>query len=181
MISYRDKVSSLRHIAASFGLPELKPGFPGLYMRIWSWDYGENRYVIDIKRCRTENQCSIISFVPSGRDTNHLITIHKRFTVKPISGWDTFFNSLKNYNIPQMNGVEFVGRNKTDMTGLEFVEFEIAERYQYRYYEFLEPYYFKNTDSVSAKICQFFTYFNREMKTQIYKINSVTKDSILAK
>lgn len=80
-----------------------------------------------------------------------------------------------------MRGVEFVGRNKTDMTGLEFVEFEIAERYQYRYYEFLEPYYFKNTDSVSAKICQFFNYFNREMKTHIYEINSVTKDSILAK
>lgn len=53
--------------------------------------------------------------------------------------------------------------------GGSYVQFEIAQYNKYRYYEYLEPSYFKNIDKGSYNVYQFLNFFNKEMNVPVYR------------
>jgi len=160
----------LRNFAKNLGLPVLLGGYDGLYIRIWAWDFGENMYVIDLVKGPQKNECSIISFVPVIKDSISYILVHERKKVIPISGWNNFFDSLGKYDIITAKSGKYK-ELKIRFTSMENIQFEVDQPNQYRYYKCLDPYYYKDEDTTSAKIYAFLQYFNQEMKTDIYDIS----------
>ena len=51
---------------------------------------------------------------------------------------------------------------------MAYVQFEIAQLNHYRFYEYLEPSYYRYVDTGSRNVYEFLEYFNREMGVQVY-------------
>jgi len=169
-IQHKDTVSFLRNFAQNLDLPILIGGFQGLYIRIWAWDFGADRYVIDIKKTISGNSCSIISFAVKKKDSSMYIFIHEKKSLVPQSGWVAFFDSLGKYNVPEMKTATLSTEQKGRLTSMEYIQFEIDQPDQYRFFEYLDPFIFRNEDAASQKVYSFLKYFNREMGTHIYNV-----------
>ena len=177
-ISSKDKVPYLRNFAKNLGIPVLLGGYKGLYIRIWAWDFEDNKYIIDINESSSGNACSIISFIPKRKDTGSYIIVLEKRSVTPQSGWKDFFRSLEKYRLPEIKSEKLSKEQKTRFTSMEYILFEIDQPDQYRFYEYPDPFYFKDEDTASANIYNFLKFFNKEMKTNVCDIEKKAKDSI---
>jgi hypothetical protein len=169
-IGRKEKVLFLRNVARTLHLPVLTGGFQGLYIRIWAWDPGENRYIIDIKKSAKGNAASIVAFLPTKKDSSDYILINERRDLTPGSGWNNFFDTVEKYNIAGLGNPKLSVGQLTRYTEMEHIQVEIDQPDRYQLYEYPEPASFKNEDSVSAKIFKFIRYLNKEMKTNIYSV-----------
>jgi hypothetical protein len=159
------------------GLPLLIGGYQGLFIRIWAWDFGEFKYVIDIRSSPVDSECSIISFKAIKKDTSQYIYIRDRKKVTPKSGWANFFDSLRIFDISEMQSSKLSVEQKGRYTSMEYIQFEIDQPNQYRFFEYLDPMEFKGEDSASKKAYEFIKYFNREMDTHIYDVEKNDKNA----
>ena len=105
------------------------------------------------------------------------IYIHDRIILMPKSGWINFFDSLGILNIPEMPSAKLSWEQRERYTSMEYVEFEIDQPNQYRFFKYLDPFYFRNEDSASAKVYEFLKYFNKEMGTHIYNVEKRSNDT----
>lgn len=168
-VKYEDNIGSLRTIASNLGIPVLTGGYRGSYIRIWAWDFGEDKFVIDIKRYKRDTTCTIIDFTPVRKKATSYIVIHQKKNITPASGWTKFFDSLD--RVIKMPSAKLTIEQRTNGSASEWIEFEIDQLDEYRFIKFLEPFEFRNEDSTSAKIYSFLTFFNKEMGTNIYDYN----------
>jgi len=167
----------MRNMAKNLGLPVLIGGFQGLYVRLWSWDSTGDKYVIDIRRTRSDSSCTITCYSGKNHDTVSYLYICDKNNVTPQSGWTAFFNCLEKFSIPKMPIDNISKEEKSDFTDLHYLLFEVDQPYQYRYLEYPDPVYFIKEDSTSANLYAFLKYFNKEMKTHIYNVEKYRSDS----
>lgn len=156
------------NLAKLMRLPTITNGSKELYVRIWIWD-DSVKYVVNIQKDGSGGTCDIVEFNSKKIDATEFIVMHRvKQYLHPASGWDRFFKSLDQYQITTLkSGKPY--KDQTDLlTHMSVVQFEIAQPGQYRYYEYLEPSYYRYVDSGSAKVDAFLEYFDKEMKTAAY-------------
>jgi hypothetical protein len=98
--------------------------------------------------------------------------IKNRFkNLRPRSGWTAFFDSLKRYKIPSLNSGKPFKQQKEGLTGMIYVEFEVASNGKYRFYTYLEPGFYKDEDAGANDVYRFLRYFHKEMNLQVYYLD----------
>lgn len=157
----------LRNLSKVMGLPSLHDGKHELYIRIWLWE-DKPPYVLNIERRGSVKVASVLSWGSKKIDTSEYIVIYKRWpSLIPNSGWDQFLNRLNNYEIRALKGG--LPTEKYDhLTHSAYVQFEIEEAGHYRYYEYLEPSFYRLVDTGANKAYRFLKYFNRQMNLTVY-------------
>jgi hypothetical protein len=163
----------LQNIERNIGLPGMTNKGEGLYIRIWVWDVekgGQSRdYIINIAKNYSNKECSVIEFTGKTIDNSDYIIIHNVWeNLTPKSGWNKFFETIDKYQIPSMKSGKSYKNQTEFLTKMAYVQFEIVNRNAYRFYEYLEPSFYRHTDTGSNNVYQFLKYFNDEMKVHIY-------------
>lgn len=167
-----DDQKLVQNTAKFMGLPSLSDGHQGLYVRIWLWGLDHIYYVVNIWSNKTEHQCSVVQWTgqTEKEDTNvYIFAIHRQWiNLQPKSGWNNFDSMLVKCQIASLRN----GMSSKDMpdiiTPAAYVDFEIAQPANYRYYEYLEPSFSRYIDDGSNKVYQFLKFFNREMNVRVY-------------
>jgi hypothetical protein len=75
---------------------------------------------------------------------------------------------MTKYRIPVLESGTIQNREKIGVTEASYVNFEIAEPDKYRYYEYLEPSYYKEIDKNSELVYNFLKYLSDEMNIHVY-------------
>ena len=166
-VSLKKRVPYIMNFAKNLGLPVLTGGYHGLYVRVWAWDSSNTKWVIDLRRNRTGSACTIISYTTRVKDSVGYIYIHEQRDVSPKSGWVDFQRALQDFHIPEMEMDKLSQERKTQFTSMSYVLFEIDQPNEYRFIEYPDPLFFSNEDPACKRVAQFFTYFNKEMGTNI--------------
>jgi len=159
----------LKNLGKIMGLTFISDGKEGLYIRIWVWD-SDIKYVIDISNDQLVKKCSITEFYSEKTDSSEYIVIHKEWKdLKPKSGWEKLFANVEQYQITSMkSGKIFKEQTEYDLTGGAYVQVEIAQPNQYRFYEYLNPSYYRYVNVGSNNIHKFLKYFNEQMNVKVY-------------
>lgn len=157
----------LNNLSMIIGLPTIKNDSEGSYVRIWLWD-GERKYIITISKNGSTNKCHIIEWNSTKKDTTDYILIHKAWNVVPKSGWDNLWAVLASHRIFDLPGIRPHVKQKGHLTTMAYVQFEIARHDQYRYYEYLEPSFYRYVDEDSRTVHEFLKYLRREINYSVY-------------
>jgi hypothetical protein len=158
----------LTNVAKFMGLPSITNGSEGLYIRIWIWSH-ERKYVINISDNFNKNECDITEFNGTKKDDNDFLVIYREWkNLSPQSGWDNFTDTMFQFHIPDMESGEIQNKRKEFLTEMAYVQFEIAQPGKYRFYEYLEPSFYRCVDTGSNNVYQFLNFFNKEMKIRVY-------------
>ena len=159
----------LQNVSKFIGLPFLRDEKDGVHVRIWLW--GDLDYIIDISQRAGTNLCYIIQFHGEKDSTNDYLMIDSIFkNLQPNSGWSDFFSKLKQYKILTMkSGTPYEKQVDVLTDRMSYVQFEVAQNNQYRFYEYLEPSYYRYVDTGSRNVYEFLEYFNQQMNVQVYK------------
>jgi hypothetical protein len=158
----------LKNVGETIGLPLISNGKDGLYIRIWIWGFRQN-YVVNISKGQKGSECLIVQFSGKKIDSNEYLVIHKQWdNLIPKSGWKIFFDTLEMYQIPVMKSGKRYEDQTDFLTHMTYIQFEIAQLNHYRFYEYLEPSYYRYVDTGSRNVYEFLEYFNREMGVQVY-------------
>ena len=159
----------LQNLGRIMELPTLSSGKNGLYIRVWLWN-AKKKYVIDISENEPTNKCHIVEFNSKKIDSNEYIAIHHEWkNLKPKSGWSNFFSTLKKYQIVTMESGKSAKEQRDHLTDMAYIQFEISQLGQYRFYEYLEPSYYRYVEAGAMNVYQFLNYFNKEMDLPVYK------------
>jgi hypothetical protein len=157
----------LANLSKLMNLPSLHEGNHKLYIRIWLWE-DDGRYILDIGRDLPENNASVLSWTSKKVDTNEYIEIQKHWeSLVPESGWGQFFQKVNYYRIRSLEGS--ASKKYSDhLTHSAYVQVEIEEAGHYRYYEYLEPSFYRLVDSGANSIYEFLRFFDRQMNLKVY-------------
>lgn len=158
----------LKNFSKNLNIPLLVDTINLSYNRIWLWG-GEKKYVIDIINDSLKFYCNILEFNTRNINGKQFILIHRRINnCIPKSGWRKFYRILETSILSLEGGNEF--GNQVDFpTNMSYIQFEVVAQKKYRYFEYLEPSYYRKVDNGSKNVYEFLNYFNREMNLNIYK------------
>jgi hypothetical protein len=161
------KEAYLQNFAKLLGLTEIRYGYAGNIIRIWLWD-DSIKYVIDISEAVTKD-CSVTAFTAKEIDSVYYIVVTNQWKhLVPTSGWESFFERLTRYNIITMKKGNESEKQKSHLTHGWYMQFEIAGHKEYRYYEFLYPWFYRYVDKGSRDVHEFLKYFSRDMPVKVY-------------
>jgi len=162
----------LQNIAKMIGLPAIQKAKEGQYVRIWLWDQ-PRKIVINIAQDSLKKECIIVEFNIPKTDSGDYLGIHNVRYVMPNDGWRKFFQEMEELQIPRLNdGVP--SRNPYGaLTSMSYINFEIESHDNYRYYEYLEPAYFRFVDSGSNNVYRFLKFFDEQMNLKVYNPDSL--------
>ena len=159
----------VQNLAKFIGLPQLTKGVEGLWVRIWVW-YPDSNYIITIVNNGLEKKCDIIDFYGKRVDSAQYIAIRKWWTnLVPKSGWNQFFDMMQQHAIATLPPGNTIEELSPDLTGGAYIQFEVAEGNNYRYFKYFQPDFFRYVDSASGHIYEFLKYINTEMNITVYR------------
>ena len=156
-----------RNLGKLMRLPEMLDEDKKTKIRMWLWE-AEKKYVVDIVD-GTLRECTVTEFNIKKKDSNNYIIIHRKLkNLQPSSGWDKFLLTLNNYEITSLKPGKTVNEYKEHLTEMSTVQFEVATFGKYRYFEYVEPSFYRYIDSGSKNIYDFLLYFNKQMDVEVY-------------
>ena len=166
----RTKEQIFRNMERLLKLPLINNGKHELYLRIWVWDFDKN-YIINICKDSVAYKCHIFEFATIYEDSTHsYVNILREWqNIKPISGWDVVFNKIEEYKIPFLENGKIHLQKRGSLTQSTYIQFEIVQNNKYRWYEYLEPSYYRYVDINSKAVYDFLKYLNKEMNVEMYK------------
>ncbi|GAA4751702.1 hypothetical protein [Flavisolibacter ginsenosidimutans] len=159
----------LTNLSRLMSLPAINKGTSEEYIRIWFWNLPSPDFVVGIRKQGSQGSLEVCSF-GSSANGDSVIIYSKRLGVLPKSGWVAFADSLRQLGVSNMPGYneELKKKGSVACHGA-FVNFEVSSQDAYRYYEYLDPYFYRFVDSNSSRIDQFLLYLNRELNLQVYQ------------
>jgi hypothetical protein len=158
----------LENIAQLMGLPPLLEMTDSFHIRIWLWNSKPN-FAIDIKCKKNVITGNVLGFKVVKLDSGEYIQIsYRRNGIYAKSGTPSFLQSLKKFNVLDNRSTTTFTSVSTALTGMSYVQFEIAQPDQYRYYEVLEPSFYRFVDKTSGDIDQFLKLLNEEFNIDVY-------------
>ena len=158
----------LRNFGNLMGLPSIFNGVNGVYIRIWLWD-SKTKYVININSDYVNDESEVLAFNTKKIDSSEYVIIHKEWrNLKPKSGWQDFFAAIEKYKITTLQSGKSAKEQKDFLTHMAYIQFEVAQPGQYRFYEYLEPSFYRYVDKGSNNIYEFLKYYDKEMNVQLY-------------
>ena len=159
----------LTNIARLLCLPPINKGTNDNCIRIWFWNTPGPNYVVDIRERGEEGELDVWEFGSSvGGDSVVRYQGKSYLLTKAI--WPPFADSLRTLGIRDLPGFDS-SLEKLGSVACHgaYVNFEITSQGAYRYYEYLDPYYFRYVDESSSRIDRFLLYLNQEVEKRIYQ------------
>ena len=150
----------LNNLANLIHLQKLDNNSDSLHIRIWLWET-DIKYVIDIKR-NMISVTGINSFTVENKEyivirNEHNVYLNKR-------AQDELLNKINFYKIRELNS----GKARFDLTHSSYINFQLVDKHNYRYYEFLEPGFYRNVDTSAKKVYYFLKYINKLIGIKLY-------------
>jgi hypothetical protein len=102
-------------------------------------------------------------------NVQHISIRQHRTNLAPKSGWHNFFKTMHNYGITTLPPGKTSEELHHDLTGGAYIQFEVANGSNYRYFEYFQPDFFRYVDSASGHIYAFLKYINTEMNIPVYR------------
>jgi hypothetical protein len=159
----------LQNLSEIMSMPLIVDDENGLHIRIWLWD-SDTGYAITLKLDSLHNECNIVGFYDKKIDTAEYIVIkNDQRNLKLKDGWKNIHSALIKFNILTMATGKTYKEHKEVTTHMTYVQFEVARVNEYKYYEYLEPSYYRYVDTESMNIYNFLEYLNEQLGVQIYK------------
>jgi hypothetical protein len=155
------------NLARLLGLRSINNGADHDLIRIWLWNPDLLSYAVTINDKGERGSLELCSFSSTKGGDSIRIT-SQRAGLQPLSGWAAFADTLYKYRISQMPGYDEKLRKAGGLTTMIYVQFEVADKEGYRYFEYLEPYYYRFIDSNSSCIDRFLFFLNKELGQQVY-------------
>jgi hypothetical protein len=162
-----NKTLFLSNLSRLIGLPNIEKGKEGLYIRIWLWD-SQKKYIINISKDGEQNKCHIVEMNSRKKDSAEYIVIHREWDVKPKAGWDSCWATIEKFKIPYLKSGKSYREWDHHLTEMAYVDFEIARPNQYRFYDYLQPEFYREVDENSRIVNDFLKYLNAEMNLNVY-------------
>jgi hypothetical protein len=158
----------LQNLSKIMGLPTLTDQKTGIYIRIWNWDLGRS-HVINICIDSLKKVCNVVRFSGKNIDSNQYIVIQKEWkNLQPKSGWSNLLVGIKSYHILDMQSGKTADEYPSQLTEMAYVQFEISEAGRYRFYEYLEPSWYRNIDPGAMNVFLFLKALNNELGVPVY-------------
>jgi hypothetical protein len=160
----------LKNLSELMELPDIRNQSKGVAIRIWFWA-SKRRYVLTISDNTLRKECRIDQFnIEPLPDSTDYIVMHKPKHIKqPTSGWKIFFTTIEKYQIADFPTGKTRRELDQSLTTMAYVNFEIVKNGEYRYYEYLEPSFYRTIDKNSKTIDTFLKFLNNELNFQLYK------------
>ena len=155
------------YVSTKMGLRGLSSGIKDFCVRVWI--NHTDRSLIDINRSNKVAEITILkwdSFHPFWGSYIKILQEKKINAIK--SGWAVFFDTLYRYQIPYMKSGDIHERGIGFSQGTS-IQFEIVKDGVYRFYEYIDPGYYRCLDTNSNKVYRFLRFLNRELEDSIYK------------
>jgi hypothetical protein len=167
----------LQNLSRLMKMPSLNNSKEQFYVRIWIWNFKE-KFVINIRKDKSGETCETTGFDQRHPDSNYYIAItHEWKNLTPGSGWNSFLDTLNRYEIPSLNSGKPGKDYKDRLTHAIYIQFEVVQAGKYRFYEYLEPAFYRYVEPGAMNVYRFLRYFEKEMNIRVYAIG----DNLYAK
>lgn len=154
------------YVSTKMGLRGLSSGIKDFCVRVWI-NQEAAMYVIDINV--NNKMVEIIKWDSFHPFFGYYIKILQEKKINAIkSGWAVFFDTLYRYQIPYMKSGDIHERGIGFSQGTS-IQFEIVKDGVYRFYEYIDPGYYRCLDTNSNKVYRFLRFLNRELEDSIYR------------
>lgn len=158
----------LKNIAKTMGLPPVDDNKTGISVRIWFWE-NDTKYVLSIGRQGSTSKSHIIEWTgKKENDTNYIVIQKEWQNITPASGWDNFWKQFEASGIKNLSGGKSAKELNPRVTRMAYVQFEISDEGKYRFFEYLEPSYYRYADAASGTVFNFLQYVNVQLKVEVY-------------
>lgn len=161
----------LKNLSKLLGLPPIPDSNCNFYLRIWLWKKDLN-FVVNINENESRKSCSVLKFRSIIKDSiPYIDTPYQKTNLNPESGWAIFYDTLDKYQIKHL-GTGNIQKSQEPMEGMAYVQFEIQQKNNFRYFDYLEPSYYRLVDSNSNNVYRFLMFLNKELKLNVYNPNT---------
>ena len=153
----------LQTFARLMQLPDITTGNSALYVRIWLWD-GDKKYVVNLNAA--DNTCYIVEW---NCKTIEKLVIHRAWNNQlSKAGWNNIWEAVNKFRIAELTSGKPYKEQTHLLTEMSTVQFEIARPNSHRYYEYLQPSFYRLTDDGFGKVHAFLKYLNKELGLEVY-------------
>lgn len=138
-----------------------------LDLRIWIWDY--EKYVININMTKILKEIDLIKISFENIDSVESIAFQSIAKLElSQAGSDSLLRILNNYKIKTLKSGTTFRNQKRYLTHMRNVQVEIRDFETERFYQALEPSFYRKTDSTSKNLHSFLTFLKKIMKINFY-------------
>lgn len=112
----------------------------------------------------------IVEFYGKKIDSTQYIAIrHEWKDITPKSGWSKFFDEINQRQIVILQSGKPPEEMGDYVTHPFYVQFEIAQGEQYRYYKYSTPFFYRYVDPGANQINEFLKFINSETGLPVYR------------
>jgi hypothetical protein len=156
----------VKHLARLMGMPDMRSNDADLYLRIWFWDF-DDKYVVNISKKGKNYADQIIEWGNEKKDSVEYIVIQREWkNIVPVSSWENLWTRVR--ELQNIRDGKKRDELKSQLTQMSYVQFEIGGQGKYRYFEYLEPSFYRYIDSPSNEIYKFLKMLNEELNVKVY-------------
>lgn len=157
----------VKHLGRLMELPEIEGNNADLYLRIWFWGPG-NKYVVNLSKVGENYSIQIIEWHVKTADSSQYLILDRVWqNIVPRSGWKSFWASVQ--KLQNYEDGKKAEELKSQLTLMSYVQFEAGQYGKYRFFEYLEPSFYRYVDSPSNKIYNFLKNLNDELNIEVYQ------------
>ncbi len=153
------------YVSVKMGLRGLSSGIKDFCVRVWL-NQTDAMYVIDINNKMAE----VIKWDSFHPFFGYYIKIlQEKKTSKMNSDWGELIDTLYRYQIPYLKSGDIHEKGVDFLTEMSTIQFEIVKDGIYRYYEYIEPGFYRCLDANSNNVHRFLNFLNKELEDSIYR------------
>lgn len=157
------KTPYLENMAEILELPKIRKGTKD-QIRIWIWG-DELSHAITISKMKECYGLRLTSFHSVESDTNFYMVVQFDNILQPVSDCAGFSDSLLKFNVWNLQSGP---RMHPGLTSYSIVQFELKKGDLYRYYDYIEPSYYRYVHATAENVYSFLKFLNREAKRELY-------------
>jgi hypothetical protein len=163
----------LQYLAEDMRLPVIEEKKEGLFIRIWFRCFDKS-YVVNISKEGVTREVAVVEWKSQVVDRISYIAIQNKWdNLKPRDGWDSFFSTLDKFKIRTLKSGRGLMEHSENLAHSSYVQFEVEENGKYRYYEYLEPAFYRYVENDSRNVFRLLEYINQQINIKIYNPDSL--------
>ncbi len=148
-------------------MPSMLKGSNAINYRIWIWE--DTGCVINFNINNIKDSCSVALFTTKKIDNKEYIVVLKELkNLYPQAGWPNFADTVEKYKYYFLESDYMDLTRKDFMDRMVYIQIEINQHGNYHFSKYLEPSFYRFTDSTSRRVFNFLKYFDYEFKVLAY-------------
>lgn len=133
-------------------------------IRIWIWG-DELSHAITIFKMNKCYTLRLTSFHAVESDTNYYMVVRFDDFLQPVSDCYSFSDSLLKFDVWNLQSGP---RIHPGLTSYSIVQFELQKGEIYRYYDYIEPSYYRYVHATARNVYSLLKFLNRESRRELY-------------